>query len=225
MLPSHIHLDLLQHSQPKALLAAVSVMFTSYGFHIIIPTLTTYLNHNVRKLRLTLLIGSLIPFFVYAIWEFLILGILPLEGPHGLTAAWQVGDTAIASLSDLLENPWITTIASAFSVFAIITSFLGVSLSLSDFLADGLHMKRFSLGREFACLLTFIPPLAFVLIYQRGFIVALQYAGTFVAILLCIFPALMAWKLPAYRTLSRRAILVAVILISLFVIWLNNALL
>ncbi len=220
-LPTHIQSNLLLHIDVKAIWIAVPVMITSYGFHIIIPTLTTYLNHDRKNLRLTLFIGSLIPFIVYALWEFFILGVIPLGGEHGLLSAYLKGQTGAAPLSYILNNSWISTIASAFSFFAIITSFLGVSLSLSDFLTDGLHMKRYSLGREFACLLTFIPPLLFVLAYQRGFILALQFAGIFVAILLCILPALMAWKLPAYRPFFKRALLLIVILVSLGVISLD----
>ena len=221
LLPSHIQPTLLEHLDTKAMWVAVPVLVTSYGFHIIIPTLTTYLNHDKKKLRLALLIGSLIPFLVYSIWELLMLGVVPLHGEHGLISAYLQGQTGASSLSYILQNSWISTIVNAFSFFAIITSFLGVSLSLSDFLTDGLHMKRYSLGREFACLLTFVPPLVFVLAYQRGFILALQFAGIFVAILLCIFPALMAWKLPAYRAFKARALLVFVILVSLGVIFLD----
>ncbi len=220
-LPSHIDFSHLKHIDIKAIWVAVPVVITSFGFHIIIPTLTTYLDHDVKKLRLTLLIGSLIPLIIYCIWNFLIIGVVPLEGKHGLISDWVNGQTGASSLPYILKNNWITTAASIFSFFAIITSFLGVSLSLSDFLTDGLKMKRFSLGREFACLLTFIPPLIFVLTYQRGFIIALQYAGIFVAILLCILPALMAWKLSTYRTFYRRSLLIGVILISLFVIGLD----
>ncbi|HSX26577.1 MAG TPA: aromatic amino acid transport family protein [Chlamydiales bacterium] len=217
-LPSQVQLSLLQHIDIQAVAIAVPVVMTSFGFHIIIPTLTTYLDHDVKKLRLTLFIGSLIPLVVYTIWEYLILGIVPLWGEEGLMKAWVSGESGATALSNVLQKPWITTVASAFSFFAIITSFLGVSLSLSDFLTDGLKMKRFSLGREFACLLTFIPPLIFALSYQRGFILALEYGGGFVAILLCILPALMAWKLPHYRSLPRRLLLAGVILVSLFVI-------
>src|SRR5579872_3602255 len=64
-LPSHIQPSLLQHICAKAMWIAVPVLITSYGFHIIIPTLTTYLNHDKKKLRLTLFIGSLIPFIIY----------------------------------------------------------------------------------------------------------------------------------------------------------------
>jgi len=220
-LPAHIQPNLLQHIDTKAMWIAIPVLITSYGFHIIIPTLTTYLDHDEKKLRLTLLIGSLIPFTVYALWEFLILGVVPLTGEHGLTAAYLNGQTSASSLAYILNNAWITNTARTFSFFAILTSFLGVSLSLSDFLTDGLHMKRFSFGRELACLLTFTPPLIFVLTYQRGFIVALQFAGIFVAILLCILPAVMAWKLPLYRTFRRRALLITVIIISCMVIGLD----
>ena len=221
LLPPHIQPNLLKHVDKTAMWVAIPVLITSYGFHIIIPTLTTYLKHDKKRLRLTLFIGSLIPFFVYALWEVLILGVVPLSGEHGLISAYINGQTAVASLSYVLDNAAITTIARCFSFFAILTSFLGVSLSLSDFLTDGFHMKRFSLGREFACLLTFIPPLIFVLTYQRGFILALQFAGIFVAILLCILPAVMAWKLPAYRTFFRRFVLIIVILISLGIIGLD----
>jgi len=220
-LPSHIQPSLLQHVDSQAIWLAVPVVITSFGFHIIIPTLTSYLGHDVRKLRLTLLIGSLIPLFVYALWEFLILGIVPLYGDHGLIQTYLQGHSSAAPLSLIVQNKWISTAANAFSFFAIITSFLGVSLSLSDFLTDGLRMKRFSFGRELACLLTFIPPLIFVLIYQRGFIIALQFAGIFVAILLCIMPALMAWTLRPYRKFFKRCLLITVILVSLFVIGLD----
>lgn len=221
LLPTHIEPTLLKHVDTTAMWIAIPVLITSYGFHIIIPTLTTYLNHDKKRLRLALFIGSLIPFFVYTLWEFLILGVVPLTGEYGLIEAYIKGQTGASSLSHVLDNAWITTIARSFSFFAILTSFLGVSLSLSDFLTDGLHMKRFSLGREFACLLTFVPPLAFVLAYQRGFILALQFAGIFVAILLCILPAFMAWKLPAYKTGFRRFVLIVVILLSLGVIGLD----
>jgi tyrosine-specific transport protein len=217
-LPPHVELNLLKHVDTKAMWVAIPLLMTSYGFHIIIPTLTTYLNHDVKKLRLALFIGSFIPFIVYTVWEFLILGTVPLEGEHGLIAAYLNGQTGAASLSHVLNNSWIPTIASAFSFFAIITSFLGVSLSLADFLTDGLHLKRFSLSRELTCLLTFIPPVIFVLTYQRGFIMALEFAGIFVVILLCILPAMMAWRLSTYRTLSKRALLSIVLVVSIAII-------
>jgi tyrosine-specific transport protein len=217
-LPPHIQPALLQHSDPSMVWIAIPIVITSFGFHIIIPTLTTYLHHNVKQLRLTIFLGSIIPLVVYSIWELLILGIVPIQGENGLIQAWIQGETGVAPLRHILQNRWIGAAASAFSFFAIVTSFLGVSLSLSDFLIDGLKMKRFSVSKEIACLLTFIPPLLFVYFYPRGFLLALQYAGIFVVILLCIFPALMAWRLPRYRSHISKFFLTVIIVISLFVI-------
>jgi tyrosine-specific transport protein len=220
-LPPHIQPTFLRHRDFHAVWMAVPIMITSFGFHIIIPTLTTYLGHDRKKLRLTIFLGSLLPLIVYIIWEFLVLGIVPLTGDNGLIQAWVKGETGVAPLQEIIQNRWIYAAASTFSFFAIITSFLGVSLSLSDFLSDGLKMKHLSLGKELVCLLTFAPPLLFVYFYPRGFLLALQYAGVFVAILLCIFPALMAWKLPRYRSHLHKTFLAVIILISLFIMGLN----
>jgi len=211
-LPSHVEMEFLQFRDTSAIWVAIPVIITSFGFHIIIPTLTTYLSHDAKRLRLIIFVGSLIPLVVYLIWEFLILGVLPQEN---LEAAWNAGVSAAVPLSQYVQNPWISFAANFFSFFAIITSFLGVSLSLSDFLGDGLKLHRFTWGREIACLLTFIPPLLFVLFYSRGFMIALQFAGLFVAILLGLMPPLMAWKLKKFKQPIKRAGLILVGLFSL----------
>ncbi|NDE82466.1 MAG: hypothetical protein EB051_02460 [Chlamydiia bacterium] len=108
--------------------------------------------------------------------------------------------------------------------FALVTSFLGVSLSLSDFLRDGLNIKQSWEGRLAAFALTFIPPLIFVCSSQRGFYLALQYAGIIVAILLGILPAIMAWQLKRpsfYKSVRGRLLLSAVILLFLLIIGLD----
>jgi len=210
-LPSHVDTTLLSHIDFSSAWIAIPVIFTSYGFHIVIPSLSTYLHHDAKKLRLTIFIGSLIPFVVYLIWTLLVLGVVPKSILH---LAWQEGQSATAPLSAILSNPNLSTISAVFAFFAMITSFLGVSLSLSDFLGDGLKLHRFSWGRELACVITFFPPLLFVLTYPRGFLLALQYAGLFVAILLGILPALMAWKLPKYKKGKWRFLLALVIAIS-----------
>jgi tyrosine-specific transport protein len=219
--PSHVDGSKLQLKNFPAIWLAIPVIITSFGFHIIIPTLTTYLHQNARKLKWTIFIGSLIPLLVYLIWEFLVLGVVPVTGSVSLSTAWEAGESAAAPLAEILQTPWIATTASAFSFFAIITSFLGVSLSLSDFLGDGLKMHRFTWGREAVCLLTFVPPLLFVLVYQRGFLIALQYAGIFVAILLGVLPALMAWKLPSYKTPLKRLFLLSILAFSVGIIGLD----
>ncbi len=72
-----------------------------------------------------------------------------------------------------------------------------------------------------AWILTFFPPLLFVYFYPEGFILALKYAGIFVAILLAILPALMVFKLPKkgfYKSFVGRSLLVMIILIAVGII-------
>ncbi|MGE5196689.1 MAG: amino acid permease [Anaerolineae bacterium] len=217
-LPTHIQPPLLTHVDWPVGVIAISVILTSFGYHIIIPSLTTYMEHDAKRLRRIILIGSAIPLLVYIVWQFLILGIVPLRE---LSIAWQKGASATDPLSRILPESWLTLSARFFSFFAIVTSFLGVALSLSDFLTDGLKIKKTWEGRLMALSLTFLPPLFFVFTYERGFYLALQYAGAFVAILLGILPAAMAWTLktpPFYRSFKGRVLLIAIMLLSLIVV-------
>jgi tyrosine-specific transport protein len=74
------------------------------------------------------------------------------------------------------------------------TSFLSVSLSLSDFLADGFKVKKQGLmGNALVLGATFVPPVALVLFYPNAFLMGLEFAGISVFILMVFFPPLMAW--------------------------------
>lgn len=189
-----INSDLFSQMDPRYLWASIPVVVTSYGFHIIIPSLTTYLNRNVKTLKRVIFIGSAIPLIIYLLWEYIVLGNVPVEGKFGLQESLEQGQIATYSLAHLLQNSWITFGARLFSFFAILTSFLGVGLSLTHFLEDGFKIKAGAKGKLLSASLTFIPPLFFVFIYPKGFILALDYAGIFVALLLGILPVLMVWK-------------------------------
>ena len=218
--PQHLDRQLLTHVDMKPLLIGLPTVINAFGFHYVIPSLTTYMGRDKGQLRLAIFIGTLITFCMYALWECLILGAVPLKGDHGLLSAWVKGDMATGPLVHVLNNGGIRKAAQLFSFFALTTSFLGVALSLSDLLTDGFRIKRSSSGRLIACMLTFVPPLVFVYTYKRGFIIALQYSSVFHAISLGLLPTLMAWTLPkAYglRSFFGRCLLVAALLFFLFV--------
>lgn len=194
-LTPHVKKDLLQHVDFPLLWVGTSVVATSFGFHIIIPSLTTYLKRDVGKLKKVILIGSTIPLFVYLSWQLVVLGIVPLEGPISLSTAYREGANGATLLSDYLGSGALAELTRIFSFLAILTSFLGVSMSLSDFLADGLKIERTPLGNLALLLLTFIPPVIFALTDPRAFLSALEYAGAFgVMFLLALLPALMVWR-------------------------------
>lgn len=198
------------------LFAAVPVAVTSFGFHIVIPTVVSYLEHNVKLIKKAVIMGSVIPLFVYLLWQFVILGVIPLEKARGALAE---GAPITKALSDVVGAPWIVGFGVAFSFFAIVTSFLGVSLALFSFLKDGFQRKSKSI-----IFLTFLPPLVFVELFPHGFIKALQYAGVIVALISGILPAAMAYqarrvgRATPYRVAGGNGSLLFAILLSLLII-------
>lgn len=224
-----INLPKLKHVDWTKLPLGVTTVATSFGFAIIIPTLRSYLDGEVRRIKRAIFIGSLISFIVYLIWEMAILGVIPVEK---LTYGYEEGISSFALLSDLSEQlnmAWLPTAGEIFALFAIVTSFIGVSLCLMDFLADGLKIQ----SRPLLFCLTFIPPLIINFSYARVFLTALEHAGAFgVILLLLLIPALMVWRgryilglsTQKYRTPGGKAGLIAAMLFSLLVVGVHCAL-
>lgn len=187
---------LLTHQDWSLSLIALPIAFAAFAYQGIIPTLVTYMHHETARIRLAILIGSSIPLFTYIIWQGLILGIVPLEGPNGLAATLAEGENAVYPLKYFIQSTWVYTIAGFFAFFALVTSFFGVTLGLFDFLADGLKIKKDVMGKLLLSLLVFTPPLIISYSHPDVFLTALDYAGGLgCAILLGVFPIAMVWSL------------------------------
>ena len=170
---------------------AIPVLFTAFTYQVIIPTLVTYMERNVKKIRLTIILGTSIPLIVYLIWEALILSIIPYDA---LISANTLGQNAIQPLKDITGHPRLFQIGKAFAFFTLTTSYIALALAFLDFLSDGLKIKKRGLRKVFLCLLVFAPPTIISIIYPNLFLIALSYAGGYsCAILFGLFPPLMAW--------------------------------
>lgn len=190
----HVNFELLTRANWHQAWPALPILFTAFTYQVIIPTLMTYMNRDVKKVRTSILLGTSIPLIVYVLWEFLILGIVPAEGPGGLIAASYKGQTAVTPLKAIINKPTLTIIGRAFAFLAMTTSYIGLALAFMDFLADGLKIKKNHVGKFFLCIAIFLPPLLISLIHPDLFLVALSYAGGFsCAILFGLYPPLMAW--------------------------------
>lgn len=176
---------------PLALLAT-PLIFTSFAYQGIVPTLTNYLGRDPKRVKKAIVIGTSIPLFCYIIWEILILGLLPLEA---LERARKLGYTAVQPLKEVIPLSWLYSVGEFLVFFTLVTSFLGVTLGLLDFLADGLKVKKTVNGRLLLSLMIFLPPLAFALANPYIFLNALHYAGGIgCALLLGLLPILMVWR-------------------------------
>ncbi|MBS0286756.1 MAG: amino acid permease [Proteobacteria bacterium] len=224
--------QMLADGHPKYLWTTGPLLVTSFGFHLLIPSLKNYLSSDVKALRWSIFFGSLLPLIVYLLWEVLVLGVIPVKGEQGLVAILHAehhtGKQAVIELtqllSHLLKNSHVTVLAGVFGLCAMLTSFIGVALGLFDFFADGFHIKKTVRGKFTLAALTFLPPVLMALFYPR-FITALHYAGFFAAILLVIFPAVMVWwgrycqhKEAQYRVMGGKAAVIATFLFGVAVI-------
>ncbi len=197
LIASHVQVQNLWGGHFGLLSSAVMVIVTSFGYSVIIPSLRRYFNSDVNALRLTIILGSLGALLCYLAWDFVVQGSITSHGVAGLIHIALSGHATselTAALSTQLGNQVISDSAHIFTSVCVTTSFLGVSLCLSDFLTDGMEIRRHGWHRWLAMGVTFLPPLMIVVIYPSAFITGLRYAGLFCVLLLILMPALMVWS-------------------------------
>jgi len=100
----HVDAALLTSHKPSMIYKALPIVVTAFGYHIVIPSLRTYLHGDVKKLRRAIIIGSTLPVFVYIIWEILVVVILPATGTGGLCDILRSGSPEVGQPQRLLET-------------------------------------------------------------------------------------------------------------------------
>lgn len=176
---------------------ALTVTITSFGYATIVPSLRVYFESDERKLKATIIIGSLIPLVCYILWDAVIMGVIPLKGDYALTKLLQTDNPTsnlVNAMTTTASNTAVTFFAQLFTSICMLTSFLGVALCLADFWADGLQLEKKGWGNFVIHMIALLPPLIIVLFIPSAFVKALEYAGIYTVILLILLPAWMAWR-------------------------------
>jgi tyrosine-specific transport protein len=223
----HIQPALLNRSDPRYALYAMPILVISFGFHNMVPSLANYFHRNLKKVRLSILLGSLFTLCIYLIWQIVVLGIVPLQGESGILATLKAGGEASQSLVGILKTNWVSYFATFLGFFAILTSFLAQSLSHTHFLSDGLKYKYKSKRHEefWLVVLTLLPPLVLAILYPHIFLEALNFAGGICTVVLFgMMPVMMVWKgryikkiTSEYRVFGGKALLVVIFTVALFI--------
>lgn len=172
---SHDHVDLIKTS---------AILFTSFGFMVVIPTLVSY-NHEAtdKQLRNMVIVGSLIPLVCYLCWLFAVVGNLSEEQFR-----------SFKNVSDLMaafeaQSPWVGNVLSTFTGLALLTSFFGVAMSLFNQNKD-----MFNQNTAVTYCISFILPLAGSLLAADKFLQVLNYAGIILVFLAVFVPLVMVHK-------------------------------
>ncbi|MBT8231704.1 MAG: tryptophan permease [Saprospiraceae bacterium] len=193
---------------------------TSFGFSSVVPSLYKYYGKDSFKIKNSLFYGSLIALITYLVWIATSFGIIPrFEFTAINEAGGNMGDL-VSVLEQKIGNSAIQSALVFFSNFAIISSFLGVGLSLFDYLADRFNFDGSNKGRFYTAAITFLPPGIASFFYPDGFIAAIGFAGLFLFIAFFLIPFLMIWTKRSkvfsshYRMSGGKALLIFVLIVS-----------
>jgi len=173
------------------------IFITSFGFHICIPTIIQYVGLQYKALKNVFFIGLSTPFFIYLLWQLVILGCFPDFGniiAKGTSEAQNV-HFLITKVSQLTQFSKLTLIFHCFSILAISTSFLGAGVSLFHCLSERFFVNHHRKRSFKAFIWTIAPPLIIAKIYPKAFIFALSFAASMFCIVSVIFPALILLKM------------------------------
>ncbi|NVD06844.1 tyrosine transporter [Vibrio sp. JPW-9-11-11] len=179
------HLSSVSNHDPVNLIQTSSVLFTSFGFMVVIPSLVSYNSEaSDTQLRNMVVIGSSIPLICYLCWLFAVVGNLPSD---------QLKQ--FANVSQLMtvfqqQSPWIGGVLSLFTGLALLTSFFGVALSLFHQNSDALNQNKVVIY-----LVTFVLPLVGAICAAEQFLSVLAYAGVILVFLAVFVPLAMVMRL------------------------------
>ncbi|WP_022942019.1 amino acid permease [Psychromonas hadalis] len=172
------------NSNKVELIQNSAVLFTSFGFMVVVPTVVKYNSEASHKqLRNMVVFGSTLPLFCYLLWLVAVVGNLSVEQLVGFANVSEL----IAALSQHYEN--LALILSIFTGLALVTSFLGVAMSLFDQNRD-----LFSSNKLNTFIITFMLPLLGAILAKEQFIGVLGYAGIILVFLAIFIPMAMVIK-------------------------------
>jgi len=104
--------------------AALPVIIFTLVFHDMAPVICAYLEGDLARIRLSILLGSLVPLVSLLVWEDIALGLATdLTGP---------------GILDMLKTDWSYTVVETFSLLAVGTSLIGTLLGASQFFIEQL---------------------------------------------------------------------------------------
>ena len=113
-------------------ISAAPIFFTSFGFHIIMGSVNSYLDGSVTQFRKAILIGTAIPLVAYLVWQLATHGVLSQNEFVQVLQADPTLNGLVNATRQITNSHIMGEIVRVFSALALITSFLGVMLGVFD---------------------------------------------------------------------------------------------
>jgi tryptophan-specific transport protein len=215
-----VQMPLLLQNEPEYLLfafAAIPTYLAAFGYHGCVPSLVKLYHQDPQKIQVCLLVGSLTSLVVYALWHVATLGNIPRQEFVVIKSLGGNVSDLVSALSSVADTKQLSTLLGLFANFAVVSSFLGVTLGLFDFIADKFKFGDDRVGRLKTALVTFVPPTVGGLFFPNGFLYAIGLAGLCACMWGTIIPAMAArasrtkFGSPSYRVWGGSAMIYLVI--------------
>lgn len=184
--------NLVTHAFGRVLFST-PLIITAFSYHGVLPTIVEYLERDIGKIKRAILSGAGITFFIYFVWQYLLIGTIPLSGELSLQAARAADKTAMLYLQRITGSGHVSMLALGFSFAALTTSFLGVSLGVIDFFCDVFRLKQSLKNRVVISISILLPALLVSMLPLPIFYFSLKYGAGISCIYLLIFLPTAMW--------------------------------
>jgi tyrosine-specific transport protein len=157
----------------------IPVAVSAFHFHNIIPTVSRYLQHDVKATRQAIFIGVGLGLVINVVWVVIVLGSLQRMGvdPNTVEEAYWHNLPATIPMAKLLHSKVFLVSSFVFAFFSVTASYIANGTGLYGFMRDLTHMYLKTSNWFVVAALTFLPPLAVALIYPNIFLSALDVVG------------------------------------------------
>ncbi len=143
------------------------ILFALMGFPAV-PQLQEVLEHKKQQMRKAIMIGSLIPIFIYILFAFIVIGIIGLQNFELLQPNERIATVALS----IYSSPILGIFANIVAVLAMFTSFLTLGIALKQMYEYDYHFSK-----NTALFLTLSVPLLITALNLSTFITVIAVTG------------------------------------------------
>jgi len=159
------------------------IVMTAFGMQTLCPQLYTYLDRDRKRIQIALLLGLLVPAIVYLVWIHKTLSCAAMD--PAFLAKLQSHQASIGEfiqfLCDATNSVWLSGILKFLTLFAVITSMIGVAIGL-------LHSLRMLCPEWLAKVVLCLVPLVVNWFVANAFLRILSFGGLMMIIFAIVTP-------------------------------------
>ena len=185
-------------SNPNDWLAAFPIIYLGLGFGAIMPSLVKYLNYDKKLLFKSLTLAVATIFILYFAWVLFTIDTLSTSTLIRLKGESDSVPKMIYLLQQKLKlsDSYVLSLALFFPILAIITSILGVSVGLFEYIQEIQWKHKICEHKKWlTALLVVAPPTLSAIIYPSIMINILKHSTTILVFASSLTPAVIAYKL------------------------------